>query len=100
MSILCMQNAVMGRGIRLGSGSTVGKGAKFGVAKLGRVAAEDDSGRSAMPSNNTEYYRPDPGSAFARQGSPMVNTTYDGQNHWPEPYEDEVKEEEPSTSAA
>jgi hypothetical protein len=96
-----MQESTLGRGIHLGHGSTIGKGSRFGVEKLGLPAPlEHEAIESLPPSNTTEYYRPDPGSAFARIGSPSINTTYDRRDHWPEPYNDAGEEEASSSDAA
>ena len=53
----------------------------------GATSAEDGSekaeGEEGEEGDETEYYRPDPGSPFAREGSPLMTMRLDGHNHWP-----------------
>lgn len=94
-----LQEASLGRGVHLGQGSSIGRGSKFGVEGRSFGAGVPSAGhhhrhdRLAL-SNETEYYRPDPGSPFAREGDSRVNTTHDGHNHWPEAWVDREPSED------
>ena len=75
----------------IGAGTEIGEGSSFSAPSLAlqapdvQVQAESNS----TDSNNTntsepeEYYRPDPGSPFARKGSADIEFLLDGHNHWP-----------------
>jgi len=78
--------ASMGAGTEIGAGSSLG-GAGSALADSSGAAESPEADEGEEGAGDTEpegeFYRPDPGSPYAREGNPEMEMRLDGHNHWP-----------------
>lgn len=76
----------MGAGTKIGAGSSLGEAGPS--LAMGDGDASEEASDAAEETAHAEgdeegYYRPDPGSPYAREGNADMNMRLDGHNHWP-----------------
>lgn len=82
----------------MGPGTEIGEGSSLGMAGSSLASGDASSDEDAAPQGDdsvatvgeeeaqeeeAQFYRPDPGSPFARKGNADMDMKLDGHNHWP-----------------